>query len=195
MLTHQDQKPTNGIVLKSKSVDGREVFFCPSDVRAVFRRKFQHEYILPSGKPSGIYAYPMPDEEVLAYTTEFSAPTFVSTDDPSVLFGGYMKNESEWRLWTALRLKYGTNYMNPKKKQFWLPDSVYGAAAAAGEQTTTADTGLDLIGEFGAWVDDIDRRTTKMEKRVKALTDKAKPKPEKNENISKNNLTLPEINL
>ena len=106
-----------------------------------------------------------------------------------------MKNESEWRLWVALRLKYGTNYMKPQKKQFWLPDSMYGAAAAAGEQSTTADKGLDLIGEFGAWVDDIDRRTTKMEKRVKALMDKAKPKSEKNENISKNNLTLPEINL
>lgn len=97
----------------------------PTVVRPAFRRKFCHEMTLPSGKHSGYELYPITEEEVRTLTSDYTAPTFVETDNVMVLFGGYFKNESEWRLWTALRVKYGTNYMKPKREQFWLPDYKY----------------------------------------------------------------------
>jgi hypothetical protein len=35
-------------------------------------------------------------------------------------------NVHEWLLWTAGRIKYGFNYLNPTKKQFWLDERAYG---------------------------------------------------------------------
>ena len=36
-------------------------------------------------------------------------------------------NVHEWMLWTAGRIKYGFNYLNPTKRQFWLNERMYGA--------------------------------------------------------------------
>lgn len=88
----------------------------PSKVRTSFRRKFCHEYQLPSGKYSGYFAYPISDDEVIAITSDYSdeeAPNYVG----KTLFA----NISEWRLWTALRIKYGVNYMS-QRKQVILPE-------------------------------------------------------------------------
>lgn len=133
--------------------------FKSADVRRVFRRRYQHEYVLPSGRNSGIYAYPITDEEVEVLTSEYVPPKFIKTTDPTVLFGGYFLNESEWRLWTALRLKYGINYMNPQRRQFWLPGYKYEEPEA--KKTEPADP----IGEFGAWVSDLEDRVEALENR------------------------------
>lgn len=35
------------------------------------------------------------------------------------------ENVHEWLLWTAARVKYGVNYLSPKRNQFWLDDRMY----------------------------------------------------------------------
>lgn len=82
----------------------------PSKVRTSFRRKFCHEYQLPSGKYSGYFAYPISDDEVIAITSDYS-----DEDAPNYIGKTLFSNTSEWRLWTALRLKYGVNYLTGRK--------------------------------------------------------------------------------
>lgn len=90
------------------------------DVRRSFRSKYCHEYELPSGGGSGFFQYPITSAEVEQLTADYS-------DDElkSAAIWQQCKNNSEVRLWVALRLKYGINYLNPIRNQFWLPDFMY----------------------------------------------------------------------
>lgn len=90
------------------------------DVRRSFRHKYCGEYDLPSGKPSGYFRFPITSAEVEELTTDISDDELKS----SVIWQ-QCQNNSEVRLWIALRLKYGLNYMNPIRNQFWLPDYRY----------------------------------------------------------------------
>lgn len=76
-------------------------------VRPKFRSHFCKELMLPSGKMSGHYLFPITTEEVVELTQDLKAE-----DKPKGFLTG-----SEWALWTALRCKYGFNYMNPITKQ------------------------------------------------------------------------------
>lgn len=79
----------------------------PSRVRSAFRKKYCRELDLPSGKPSGVELNPITEEEInkLMGDCEFNPPR--SSEWVSI---------SEWMLWSALRLKYGVNYLNPQPK-------------------------------------------------------------------------------
>ena len=79
----------------------------PTRVRAEFRRKYCRELDLPSGKPSGIEIYPITESEVnqIMGDCEFPFPA-----------GGEFTTISEWMLWSALRIKYGINYLHPIPK-------------------------------------------------------------------------------
>lgn len=78
-----------------------------SRVRRDFHSKYCGEFQLPSGKPSGMYMYPISEEEIneLMGGCEFDMPK------------GEFQTISEWMLWSALRIKYGLGYMNPRTKQ------------------------------------------------------------------------------
>lgn len=79
----------------------------PTRVRAEFRRKYCRELDLPSGKPSGVEMFPITEDEInnLMGGCEFDRP---HSDEHTTI--------SEWMLWSALRLKYGINYLNPQPK-------------------------------------------------------------------------------
>ena len=78
-----------------------------SRVRASFRSKFCKELDLPSGKKSGFYVFPIEEDEInrLMGNCEFNMPD------------GEFETISEWMLWSALRMKYGINYLHPTSKQ------------------------------------------------------------------------------
>lgn len=90
------------------------------DVRRSFRHKYCGEYDLPSGKPSGYFRFPIASAEVDELTAGYTDEMLKSS---AIWQQG--KNNSEVRLWIALRLKYGFNYMDPIRNQFWLPDYKY----------------------------------------------------------------------
>lgn len=90
------------------------------DVRRSFRHKYCGEYDLPSGKPSGYFRFPITSAEVEELTAHISDDELKSS-----AIWQQCQNNSEVRLWIALRLKYGLNYMNPIRNQFWLPDYRY----------------------------------------------------------------------
>lgn len=91
------------------------------DVRRSFRHKYCGEFDLPSGKPSGYFRFPITSAEVEELTAHISDDELKS----SVIWQE-CQNNSEVRLWIALRMKYGINYLAPVKWQFWLADYKYG---------------------------------------------------------------------
>lgn len=90
------------------------------DVRRSFRSKYCAEYDLPSGKPSGYFHFPITSAEVEELTADISDDELKSS-----AIWQQCQNNSEVRLWIALRLKYGINYLAPVKWQFWLADYKY----------------------------------------------------------------------
>lgn len=97
----------------------RKLKFNPYFVRAEYRRVVCRELDLPSGKPSGHFVFPVEDEYVQKIAEIYEAP------DAEVLAACGADNVHEWLLWTAARTKYGANYLNPKRNQFWLDDRMY----------------------------------------------------------------------
>ena len=90
------------------------------DVRRSFRHKYCGEYDLPSGKPSGYFRFPITSAEVEELTADISDDELKSS-----AIWQQCQNNSEVRLWIALRMKYGINYLAPVKWQFWLADYKY----------------------------------------------------------------------
>lgn len=88
-------------------------------VRPEFRRIVCRELDLPSGRPSGYELYPVEDEYVQKVAGMYEAP------DVKVITSCGADNMHEWLLWTAARVRYGVNYLSPKRNQFWLTDDMY----------------------------------------------------------------------
>ena len=82
--------------------------FNRKQVRPSFVAHYCGEYMLPSGKPSGYYRFPITDEEV-NNTCQWLDPT----EKPKRFW-----TWSEWALFTSLRVKYGFNYLKPKPQTF-----------------------------------------------------------------------------
>lgn len=97
----------------------RRLKFNPYFVRAEFRRTVCGELMLPSGKPSGYFLYPVEDDFVQNIAEMYEAPT------KSVLDACGADNVHEWLLWTSARIKYGYNYLAKKKNQFFVDPSMY----------------------------------------------------------------------
>lgn len=91
----------------------------PYFVRPEFRRVVCKELILPGNKPSGKFFFPVEEDFVQRVAGEYEFP------GDEVLESCGAKNVHEWLLWASARIKYGVNYLNPRKEQFWLPDSAY----------------------------------------------------------------------
>lgn len=90
-------------------------------VRPEFRRIVCRELDLPSGRPSGYELYPVDGAFVQEVAGIYEPPSKTVMDSCGA------KNVHEWLLWTAARLKYGVNYLSPKRNQFWLADDMYEA--------------------------------------------------------------------
>lgn len=88
-------------------------------VRPEFRRIVCRELDLPSGRPSGYELYPVDGAFVQEVAGIYDPPAKAVMDSCGA------ENVHEWLLWTAARVKYGINYLNPKKNQFWLADDMY----------------------------------------------------------------------
>jgi hypothetical protein len=88
-------------------------------VRPEFRRIVCRELDLPSGRPSGYELYPVEDEYVQKVAEMYEVP------DVKVMTACGADNIHEWLLWTAARVRYGVNYLSPKRNQFWLTDDMY----------------------------------------------------------------------
>lgn len=97
----------------------RKLKFNPYFVRAEYRRVVCRELDLPSGKPSGHFLFPVEDEYVQKIAEMYEAP------DVNVMVACRADNVHEWLLWTAARVKYGVNYLSPRRNQFWLDDRMY----------------------------------------------------------------------
>lgn len=97
----------------------RKLKFNPYFVRAEYRRVVCRELDLPSGKPSGHFLFPVEDEYVQKIAEMYEAP------DVKVMTACGADNVHEWLLWTAARVKYGVNYLAPRRNQFWLDDRMY----------------------------------------------------------------------
>lgn len=97
----------------------RKLKFNPYFVRAEYRRVVCRELDLPSGNPSGHFLFPVEDEYVQKIAEMYEAP------DVKVMAACGAENVHEWLLWTAARVKYGVNYLSPKRNQFWLDDRMY----------------------------------------------------------------------
>ena len=89
-------------------MDKTKLTFNRKQVRPTFMTHYCGEYILPSGKPSGYYRFPITDEEINE-TCKWLDPK----DKPKRFW-----TMSEWMLFTALRVKYGFNYLKPKPQTF-----------------------------------------------------------------------------
>lgn len=83
-----------------------QLTFNENQVRKSLKSRLCGEFVLPSGKPSGFYKFPITDEEINDIMKEFS-----DLEKPK----GFL-TWSEWALWVALRSKYGCNYLKPKKQ-------------------------------------------------------------------------------
>ena len=92
------------------------LIFNDNQVRKSFKSKLCKEFILPSGKPSGFYKFPITSEEINEIMKEYA-----DVEKPKKFF-----TWSEWALFVALRRKYGFNYLKPKEQKF-LPhiDTLY----------------------------------------------------------------------
>ena len=82
--------------------------FNRKQVRPSFMAHYCGEYMLPSGKPSGYYRFPITDEEI-----NDTCQWLDQKDKPKQFW-----TWSEWALFTSLRVKYGFNYLKPKRQQF-----------------------------------------------------------------------------
>ena len=91
-------------------MEARKLKFDPLEVRPSFRRHYCRELLLPSGKPSGIQIFPIATDEVDKLTSGFTEKDYSET-----IARDECKTESEFLLWTALRMKYGFQYLEPKQ--------------------------------------------------------------------------------
>lgn len=82
--------------------------FNNNQVRRSVKSRLCGEFILPSGKPSGYYKFPIEDAEINKTMQDYQG-----FDKPA----GFL-TWSEWALWVALRKKYGFNYLKPKEQRF-----------------------------------------------------------------------------
>lgn len=89
-------------------MDKTKLTFNRKQVRPSFMAHYCGEYTLPSGKMSGYYRFPITDEEINE-TCKWLDPK----DKPKRFW-----TMSEWMLFTALRVKYGFNYLKPKPQRF-----------------------------------------------------------------------------
>lgn len=99
--------------------DTRKLKYNSYFVRPEFRRIVCRELDLPSGRPSGYELYPVDGAFVQEIASIYEAPSKAVMDSCGA------ENVHEWLLWTAARVKYGVNYLNPKRNQFWLDDRMY----------------------------------------------------------------------
>lgn len=102
--------------------------FDKNEIRLDFYRKVCHVYQLPSGKWSNIAMWTITADEIKSLTSDFVWKDSLLATAKN--YGIDFTNESEWRLWVALRLKYGRRYISDTDKnathnQFWLPNSMY----------------------------------------------------------------------
>ena len=93
---------------KEKKMDKTKLTFNRKQVRPSFVAHYCGEYTLPSGKMSGYYRFPITDEEI-----NETCKWLDLADKPK-----YFWTMSEWMLFTALRVKYGFNYLKPKPQTF-----------------------------------------------------------------------------
>ena len=89
-------------------MEEQKLIFNNKLVRNSFKSRFCGEFILPSGKPSGYYKFPISDKEINEYMESYK-----NQEKPKGFF-----TWSEWALWTSLRCKYGVNYLTSKKQKF-----------------------------------------------------------------------------
>ena len=89
-------------------MENQKLTFDEKQVRKSFKSRFCGEFVLPSGKPSGYYKFPITDEEINEFMDgcqETKPKQFLTW--------------SEWALWSALRHKYGIKYLYQRTKQGW----------------------------------------------------------------------------
>jgi hypothetical protein len=101
-------------------MEARKLKFDPLEVRPSFRRHYCRELSLPSGKPSGIQIFPISTDEINKLTN-----TFTDKDYSETIAKDICKTESEFLLWTALRMKYGFQYLEPKQGYRFVHDNRY----------------------------------------------------------------------
>lgn len=100
--------------------DRQKLKYNPYFVRPEFKRKVCRELQLPSGRWSGYELYPISGTDIDVVRDRYGMPTKETLETAGA------ENVHEWMLWVAARLKYGVNYLNKQKKQFFLPDYKYG---------------------------------------------------------------------
>jgi hypothetical protein len=94
------------------------------------------------------------------------------------------ENVHEWLLWAAARIKYGTNYLSPKKNQFRLDDRMYEPIRKQQNEFEEELIKLENIVE------------QRMEWLSETLTERGEEeKAKKTKNILREHLTLEEVDI
>ena len=83
----------------------------PFAVRRSFRQKWCKALVLPSGKTSDYYFFPIDSTEITSLTEDLTKDDFLHSSAKD-----FCKNESEFLMWVALRKKYGFSYLVYKQK-------------------------------------------------------------------------------
>lgn len=158
--------------------DTRRLKYNSYYVRPEFRRIVCRELDLPSGRPSGYELYPVDGAFVQEIASIYEAPSKVVMDACGA------ENVHEWLLWTAARVKYGVNYLSPKRNQFWLDDRMYEPIRKQQNELEEELIKLEnLIVQRAEWAAEI-------------LTEREKEeKVKKIKNILRERLTLEEVDI
>lgn len=82
----------------------------PTRVRESFRNKYCKTLQLPSGKMSNYDFFPITEDEINSLMADFDSTPPQNSEWTTI---------SEWMLFSALRFKYGVNYLNPQPKSLW----------------------------------------------------------------------------
>lgn len=95
------------------------------EVRPSFKSTYCRELMLPSGKGSGWYCYPISAEEIISLTADITEQDYKNTTAKEC------KTISEYLMWVALRLKFGVTYLAPKNGWRLINDDKYVEPAPA----------------------------------------------------------------
>lgn len=95
------------------------------EVRPSFKSTFCRELMLPSGKGSGWYCYPISTKEIISLTADLTEQDYKNTTAKEC------KTASEYLMWVALRLKFGVTYLQPKNGWRLINDDKYEEPAPA----------------------------------------------------------------